>query len=87
MRAGGRRTGIAECVRRSRGNKNEIAGSAVQSALATAQIDLAFEDVKNLLYLGMVMCAGVESRRDRELEYRALLGVLGREQIIDPGLM
>jgi hypothetical protein len=35
----------------------------------------------------MVMRAGVESRRNRELEQRALPGVFGRNKIIDTGLM
>ena len=35
----------------------------------------------------MVVRARVESRRNRELEHRALFGVFGRNEVIDPGLM
>jgi hypothetical protein len=54
---------------------------------ATAQIKLPLKNVENLLNLGVVVRARIESRRNRKLKQRALLGMFGCDQIIDAGLV
>jgi hypothetical protein len=49
---------------------------------AAAQIKLPLKNIENLLNLGVVMRARVESRCDRKLKQRALLGMFGCYQII-----
>jgi hypothetical protein len=85
--AAGLRTGISERVRCAGWDKYASSRSAAHSTLATAQIELSFENVKDLLDFGVVMRTSVEPWGDRKLEQRALLGVLGRDQIIDPSLV
>jgi len=82
-----RRTGIAERVRDAGRDEHEGSGPAVHDPFAATQIEFALQNVEQLLDLCVVVGAGVESRCNRELEQRALLGVFGREQVIDPGLM
>src|SRR5437762_13492183 len=53
----------------------------------SADRDLSLDDVEDLLDLGVVVRASIEARCDRELEQRALLGVFGRDQVVDPSLM
>ena len=60
---------------------------ATNSLFTATQIELALENVENFLDLGVVMRTGIESWRDSELEQRTLLGMFGRDQIIDTRLM
>jgi hypothetical protein len=52
-----------------------------------AQIKLSIKNVENLLDLGVIMRARVESRCNCKLKQRALLGVFGSDQIINTSLM
>jgi len=85
--ATGLRTGVSERVRCARRNKYASSRPAAHGTLATSQIELSFENVKDFLDFGVVMRTGIESWGDRKLKERALLGMFGRDQIIDPGLM
>jgi hypothetical protein len=81
------RTGVSERVRCARWDKYASSRPAADGTLATAQIELSFENVKDLLDFGVVMRTSVEPWGDRKLKQRALLRVFGRDQIIDPSLM
>jgi hypothetical protein len=65
-------------VRRS--SSVAIGGTAAQGTLATAQTELSFENIKDLLDFGVVMRPSAESWSDRKLKQRALLGVFSRDQ-------
>jgi hypothetical protein len=60
---------------------------AANGAFAATQIKLPLKNVENLFNLGVVVRACIESRRNRELKQRALLGVFGCDQIINASLM
>ena len=69
--------------------RDEYASSrpATNGPFTAAQIELSLENVENLLDLGVVVRASIESRRNSELEQRTLFGVFCRDQIVDTGLM
>jgi hypothetical protein len=74
-----RRTGITERVRDAGRDEHKGPRPAAHNPFAATQINLALENVEQLLDLSMVVRARVESRRNRELEHRALFGVFGRK--------
>ena len=85
--AAGLRTGVSERVRCAGWDKYASSRAAAHGTLATAQIEVSFENVKDLLDFGVVMRTSVQPWRDRKLKQRAVLRVFGRDQIIDPSLM
>jgi len=74
--------GIAKGVGCTDGHEHEGARSALYHAVACAQRQFSFEDVKDLLDLGVVMGARIEARGDREFEHGAAFGVLGSHEEI-----
>jgi hypothetical protein len=72
-----------------RAGRNEYARSwpATNGPLTAAQIELSLENIKNLLDLGVIVRAGIESWCDSKLEQRTLLRVFCGDQIVDTRLM
>ena len=74
-------------MRRTGRDEDASSRPAANCPFTAAQIELAVENVENLLDLGVIVRTGIESWRDSELEQRTLLGVFCRNQIVDTGLM
>jgi hypothetical protein len=64
-------------------HEHEGARAAPHHAVAGAQRQLAFEDVKDLFDLGVVLSARIEAGGDREFEHGAAFGVLAGHEEID----
>jgi nucleotide-binding universal stress UspA family protein len=69
-------------VGRAHGHEHKGARATLHHAVADAQRQLSFEDVKDLLDLGVVMSARIEARGGREYEHGAAFGVLGSHEEI-----